>query len=386
MSLTSAEAAEARRKAATTLGHYNVKAGPTAWYLTGGLDIDYSDNIRYETSAFAKSDFLIKPRFDVQMIWPVTEQNSLNLRLGAGYNFYATYSEYDRYFITPGTELAFDLYVGKVWLSFHDRVSITEDTYQDPTVVGVADLSRLYNELGFTAVWDLNKLIARFGYDHANYVNLGDVQGYYPDGQADMFFTSLGYLIQPRMTAGLEAGASVVSYDQSSFSTFTEAFQWSTGVFFESQISQYMKGRASAGYSMMIPLEGPADGDDESGFYAQLGLTHRLNQYLDYVLNASKEVTFAFYGGSVDLYTVQMFMNWHIMKDTLIDTRFLYEHGTRLYSYSEVFDRYGPSIGFNRRITRHLLAGLRYTYYNRSSSTGWDYAANIISLNLRYRF
>lgn len=385
MSLTGAEAAELRRNAATTPGYYNLKAGPTAWNFFGGLEIEVSDNIRL--SPDAKSDLLFRPRFDTQMIWPLTEQNSLNLRLGAGYTFYVSNPEYNRYFVTPGTELVFDLYVGNLWLSFHDRISITENTYQDPTIVGEADYSRLENFLGFAGLWDLNKLIARFGYDHGNYVNLSSGNTLNPDGQAELFFGSLGYLIKPQMVAGLESSASFVSYDQSGTIGFTEATQLSVGGFFESQVSQYMKGRAGLGYNLMMPGEGPSEGDDESGIYAQLGLTHRLNEYVDYTLDASRRVSFTFYGGSLDLYTVTLAANWHVMQATRITTGLTYEHGKRLYTFPEEFDRIGPTVTIARRLTEHLTGSLRYTFYHRTSSLeGWDYNVNILNLSLNYRF
>lgn len=385
MSLTGAEAAELRRKAASTPGFYNLKAGPTAWNFSAGLEIEASDNIRL--SPDAKSDLLFRPRFDTQMIWPVTEQNSLNLRLGAGYTFYLSNTEFNRYFITPGTELVFDMYVGNLWLSFHDRISITEDTYQDPTIVGDADYSRLENLLGFVGVWDLNKVIVRFGYDHGNYINLASGNAANPDGQAELFFGSVGYLLKPQMTAGVESSASFVFYDEAGGVGFTEATQLSAGGFFEAQISQYMKGRAAVGYNVMLPGDGPSEGDDESGIYAQLGLLHRLNEYIDYTLDASRRVSFTFYGGSLDLYTVTLAANWHIMRDTRITTGFTYEHGKRLYSFPEEFDRVGPTVSIARRLTEHLTGGLRYSFYHRTSSIdGWDYDVNIVNLNLSYRF
>lgn len=387
MSLTSAEAAELRRKAATTLGYYNIKAGPTAWNFAAGLEAEYTDNVRLEPSQLARADLSLRPRVDTRMIWPVSQQNSLNLRLGAGYAFYVQHSEFNRYFISPGTELAFDLYVGKAWLSFHDRITITEDTYQDPTIVGAADYSRLENELGFTAVWDLNRIIARFGYDHANYLNLASGKSAYPDGQAEMFFTTIGYLFKPEMTAGIEAGASLVSYDPSASTTFTKALQYSGGGFYEARVSEYIKGRASAGYSVMSPTGGSAEGDDNSGFYAQLGLAHRLNEYVDYTLTGSKRMSFTFYGGSLDLYAITWMANWRVMRKTRIDTSFTYEHGKRLYAFLEEFDRFGPSIGINKALSEKIFVGARYTFYLRKSDVNnWDYTANIINLNARYQF
>ena len=47
MSMASAEAAEARRQAASTIGYYNLKLGPTAWNFGAGLGLEYNDNVIY---------------------------------------------------------------------------------------------------------------------------------------------------------------------------------------------------------------------------------------------------------------------------------------------------------------------------------------------------
>jgi hypothetical protein len=87
MSLASAEAAEARQKAASTIGYHNLKWGPTAWNFAAGLGLEFNDNVYY-TSSDERADLIVRPQVDAWMLWPVSEQNSLALRLGAGYSAY----------------------------------------------------------------------------------------------------------------------------------------------------------------------------------------------------------------------------------------------------------------------------------------------------------
>src|SRR5262245_41656180 len=84
MSLASAEAAEARRKAATTVGYYNIKLGPTAWRFNAGLQAQYDDNVGL-ASGNREEDFIFRPQINAQMLWPVTEKNSLHLSADVGY-------------------------------------------------------------------------------------------------------------------------------------------------------------------------------------------------------------------------------------------------------------------------------------------------------------
>ena len=117
------------------------------WKFSTGLGLDYNDNVNY-TQENPEGDFIFRPQMNVQMLLPVSDQNSLSLALGAGYSAYVQHPELNRTFITPNTGLSFDLYVGDFWINLHNRISITEDTYQDPSVAGTGGYSQLQNSLG----------------------------------------------------------------------------------------------------------------------------------------------------------------------------------------------------------------------------------------------
>jgi hypothetical protein len=385
LSLASSQAAEARRQAASTLGYYNVKLGPSAWRFAAGLGMAYDTNIRLDPDELAKSDFMFTPEVDARMLWPITDQNSLNLRLGGGYNAYTRYTEFNRWFINPGSELSFDIYVGNFWINLHDRFTITTDNYQDPTAVGIGDYSQFQNDAGFGVVWDLNKLVTRLGYDHLNYIILNGYQGQ-PDARQEVLSLAGGYPFQKDSELGLEIGTGFMHYDTSGTNTlYTDAIQWNIGPYVDLQLTDYIRGHLSVGYTMFMP---DAPGlDDFTGIYAQLGFSHRINQYVSYNLGGSRSVQFALFGGTIDLYTASLTANWHILREFTLSTGFLYEHGDYLDLYVETFDRYGPNVTLSRRITEKLTASLEYQYFNRSSDVpNWTYQVHIVSLNLRYQF
>jgi len=387
MSLASAEAAEARRKAATTVGYHNLKLGPTAWNFAAGLGFEFNDNVYY-TSSGEKSDLIVRPYIETRMLWPVSEQNSLTLSLGAGYSAYLQNPDLSRLYISPNTELSFDLYAGDVWLNFHERITIIEDNYSDPTIVGNADYSRLENTLGVTAVWDLNTVILRLGYDHAIYSSLSGGTAAYPDGQADMVFLTAGYTINRAMIAGVELGGGAVSYDLEGTNVFySDALQWNAGAFLESRFSDYIRGRLSGGYTVFSPDSNAPGVSDEGGTYVQLGMNHRLNKYVDYGLGVSHRVSFTFYGGTIEMYSGSLYANWRLIQKVNLTTGFTYEHGKYLYGYPEEFDRFGPSLRLSRYLTQKLSASLSYQFYWRDSNLPWrDYLMNIVNLSLRHQF
>jgi hypothetical protein len=391
MSLAGADAAEARRKAATTVGYYNLRLGPTAWNFDAGLGLELNDNIQLESVA-PKADLIFRPQIDARMMMPLTERNSLNLAFGAGYSAYVRYPQYDRFFLTPGSEISFDMYAGDFWFNFHDRATVTENNYQDPTVVGSANYSQFENALGVSATWDQNRVVTRAGYDHLNYVTIQGSQsaGAPPDGSSEVFSASSGYRLTSGILLGPELGGSLIHYSSSTVNqTFTDATQWNAGGFCEAQFSKYMAGRVNAGYTHFVPEPSGTNQDLQTigGMYLQLAFNHRLNRLLDYSISGGRTLNSTFYGGTVAMIDARLALNWNILRKTTLTTSFDYEHGKQFYGTTEIFDRYGPSVSLARRITAKLSASLSYQYFWRSSDLpDRDYSNNILQLMLTYRF
>ena len=386
MSIASAQAAEARRQAQSTVGYYNLKLGPTGWKFGTGLEVEFNDNVENQ-EVHREGDVIFRPQLNAQMIWPLSQMNSINLSLGAGYSFYVEHPGLNRLFLTPGSQLGFDLYVGDFWINLHDRFSLSEDAYQDPTVSGTGDFARFENAIGVAALWDLNKVIVRSGYDHVTYISLGANQGQ-PDGTSEVFSLSAGYALKPGMLLGVELGAGLLHYDSTNVE-FTDASQWNAGVFYDAKLSEYMSFRGSVGYTVYQPdntglTNAPGD---FTGLYTELGLSHRVNQYVDYTLSAGRTINFAFYGGTIDLYYARWQANWQLLRKITLGTTFEFEHGTQISFGAETFDRYGPGISVGRSITSKLSGGLAYHYYWRGSDVpGRNYTVNVVSLNLSYAF
>ncbi len=384
MSLVSAEAAEARRRAATTLGYYNLKLGQTAWRLSAGLGMEYNDNVNY-TQGDLQSDFVFRPQVNAQALWPVSERNSLNLSVGGGYSAYVRHPGLSRSFVTPDSELSFDLYVGDFWMNLHDRFSITENTYQDPTVAGTGDYSQLQNTLGVSTLWDLNKAVLRLGYDHENYDVLSGTQNR-PDGESEVFYSSVGHAPKPGMLFGVEFGGALLRYTGPN-TIYSDASQWNAGAFLNSQLAQHVHVQGSVGYTRYIPDSAGTTVSEFDGVYAQAALTHTVNRYLDYSLSGSRTITSTLQGGTVDLYSVSWQANWRIIRKTSLITSFVYYHGSQLAIGGETFDQYGPQITLGWRLSAKLSSSLGYQFYCRGSNEqDRDYVVNIASLNLTYTF
>jgi hypothetical protein len=393
MSIASAEAAEARSKAASTIGYYNLKLGPTAWNFGAGLGVQYNSNVN-NVESNPEGDFIFSPQINTRMVWPVSDQNSINLALGAGYSAYVNNPNLDRFFITPGSELSFDLYAGDFWINLHDRFSITENSYQDPTVAGTGQYSQFQNALGVATTWDLNKAIVRVGYDHVNYESLsggnGQNSGGQPSGYSEVFSASAGYALKPGMLLGVELGGSLINYTTTTTNQpYSNANQWNVGGFYDTPVSEYIHFTAHAGYTVYSPEAGGAAtaSSEFSGMYADIDIRHRVNQYMEYTLSGGRTLNIAFYGGTVDQYFVTWQGNWKILQKVTLGTSFSYVHGTDLYTGGETYDQYGPGISLSRPITAKLSTSLGYQFYLRDSNLpDRNYIVNVVSLNLNYAF
>lgn len=393
MSMASAEAAEARHKAASSIGYYDLKLGPTVWNFGAGLEVDYNSNVNI-TESNPEGDFIFRPQINTRMLWPVSEQNSINLALGGGYSAYLKNPKLDQVFIAPGSELSFDLYVGDLWINLHDRFSISENSYQDPTVAGTGNYSQLQNALGMVTTWDLNKVIAKIGYDHVTYDSLssGNAQnsGAQPSGYSEVFSTSAGYTLKPGMLLGVELGGSLINYNVTTTNqAYSDGTQWNAGGFYDTPLSEYIHFTAHAGYTVYSPRSSGAtiSGGDFSGIYAQVDVRHRVNQFMEYSLSGGRNLNIAFFGGTVDRYFARWQANWQVVRKVTLATSMTYEHGSYLYAGAETYDQYGPGISLSRPITAKLIGSLGYQVYLRDSDLpGRNYTVNVVSLSVNYAF
>ncbi len=389
MSTASAEAARARSLAATTVDYYNLQLGRSYWSFGAKLGADYDSNATL-VSNHPEYDFILRPELDVKMLLPVSDKNSLNLSAGAGYSAYVLHSELRRYYVTPDTAVSFDVYVGDFWINVHDRVSVTENSYQDPTAVGSGNFSQLQNAAGLGATWDLNQVTLKLGYDHVDYATLSGTPSGQANGHSEVMSLSGGFNVAPGLQLGVELGGDRLHYDTRSTNTLSsDAWQWSIGAFCEAQPGEYFHVRANAGYTSYQPeVKHPAANlGNFNGVYAQLEIRHRLNRFVDYTLTAGRSLNYAFFGGTVDLYYARWNAQWKIFRKTSVSTSFDFEHGQQLGAGTEMFSRYGPAITLGRSLTEKLSGqiGCRL-YWRDSNAANRNYTSSVVTSDLSYRF
>ena len=387
MSLAGDLASESQRQAQNTIGYYNLLLGPVAWRFSSGIGFDYNDNVNL--SQKGEDDLIFRPNLNAQMHWPVTQKNSLDVSLGAGYSLYAIHSELSRLYVNPGSGLSFNIYVGDCVINLHDRISVTENAYQNPTTGGNGNFAQLENTIGANTFWDLNKLAVQFGYDHNNDISIGSSRQL-PDATSENWFMNAGVIPIPEITVGVEGGWGLISYDQNQ-SAEPNAMQWNAGAFCKAQISKYITGRFDIGYTVYAPASSGVftNLNTAANFYFQFSISHQVNKFISYSLSAGRSTDSSFYGQPYDYYFVRWQPNWNIFRKYQLTTPFWWQKGTQLYYQGggADFDQYGIGINIGRPITKKLSGSLGYQLIRESSSQlSLNYTANIVSLNFSYQF
>lgn len=387
-SLAGEAAAEAAQQAATTIGYYNLKLGPVAWRLSSALDAEYDDNVNLLPD-HPDGDFIFRPSVDAEMTWPVTTDNSLNFSIGLGYSCYLQHQDLDQIYINPGSGLSFDIYIKDLKINLHDRLSVTENGYENPGLTNSTGIVRLENTAGVGALLDLNEAVVNLGYDHVNYVSLAGNE--IPDSSSENLIANAGFRVRPEFLAGLEAGGGFFHSSQSASLPIPDATQWNTGLFVQAQISQYLNVEFHAGLMGYLPQPTATltNLSATTGLYFQLSVSHRVNRIVSYTLSAGRSTDYANYGLPDEYYFVRWQPDWNLFRKISLGTPIAWEKGTQLATggSGNSFNQISAGINAGCSLTQKLTATLSEQFIRETSlQTAGNYTVNIVDLNLSYQF
>lgn len=381
-SLAGEAAAAARRRANMTVGYYNVMVSDLRMRFRAGLELEANDNVNLSAQQ-PRSDLIVRPQAGVNLVYPITERNSLNLNVGGGYSHYFREEQLSRYFITPGSELSFDIFVGDCVINLHDRFSVTQDSYANPATTGSGDVGTFDNTAGVSTTWDLNKLLITAGYDYT--LRRSTTSGFsQQDADSHGVFGQLGFKPNPSAVVGVETGVSWIDRE-----TFSGGVQYHGGVFYRAQVTEYISAQAGLGYTR-YDLDRPvlAGGEDQlSAMYGNLLVRHRANRWLSHALEGGREVQIGLFSSLLDLYYVRWQANWSLVQKLTLGTYLSYEWGTESGGANDELTRYGGGVSLSRGITKKLTARLYLDHLVRESNLpGRDYTQNRGGVTLNYGF
>jgi len=418
-SLAGEAAAEARRQSIDKIP-YNLEVGPIKFRFSATMGFEYNDNVNlaedgtytfftpagtpFPVTTEAQSDWILHPQVNLNALWPITQLNTLRLDLGIGYSIYMDHSDYNTssILLSPGSQLAFDIFVGDFRINLHDRFSIQQDPISEAQLSNVADYGRFENLAGIAVLWDLNQAVVTFGYDHYNFVALED-RFEYLDRNADIFAGSIGFTPTATMTIGAEGSITDTYYDQN---VLNDSLAYSAGLFLETQLTPNLRVRVAGGYQL-IDFDNTGlvnDNQNSDDYYANLVLSHRVNSVFSHNLSIGHENTIGVNSNYVTLNYIRHTGTWNVFYHTLLTTELFYEdaadsggQGTTLLPgpglplfnpfVAESFHRYGGAISLGYQLTPHVTLGFRYQYTQKDSDQPLrDYRQNRVSFDGTYSF
>ena len=417
-SLAGEAAAEARKQEIDKIP-YNLQVGPIKFRFSATMGIEYNDNINLAeggTYAFPsplgaitittepQEDVILRPQVNLNALWPITQLNTLRLDLGIGYAFYLDHSNYNTssILLSPGSQLAFDIFVGDFRINLHDRFSLQQDPIDEIALSNVADYGRFENLAGISVLWDLNQAVVTLGYDHYNFIAMNDRFDYL-DRAAEIFSGTIGFTPSSNVTVGVEGNAVDTYYDKN---VLNDSWDYSAGVFLETQVTSYLRIRVAGGYQW-IDFDNVGivnDAHDLSDYYANLLISHRVNSVFTHNLSIGHESQLGVNSNYVRLSYIRHTANWNIFYHTLLSTELFYEKADDSGGMGTLFlpipgvpninpfvaehvHRYGGALTLGYQLTPHVTLGLRYQYTQKDSDQPLrDYRQNRVALDGTYSF
>lgn len=386
-SLAGEAAAEARQQDVERIP-YNLLVGPVRFRFSATVGVEYNDNINLSQHDEREDDIIFRPQVNFDAIWPITQLNTLRLDLGIGYAVYVSHSEdnTNTILLSPGSQIAFDIFVGDFRINIHDRMSLQQDPISEPAISNTADYGRFENTAGISVLWDLNKVQATLGYDHYNFIATND-QFDYINHNSEILSGSLSFAVASNTNIGVEGTGVYTYYDKNVLNDSKDA---SGGGFIETQLSSYLRLRLAGGYQWIGFDNGGLvnDQSDVNDYYANILLTHRLNATLSQSVSAGHENQLGVNSNSVRLNYVRHTITWNLVRNTLLTTEFFFEDGNESGGFiDEHFHRVGAAGTVGYQLTPHVTLGLRYQYTQKySDSPGRNYIQNRVSLDGTYSF
>ncbi len=389
VSRTGPEAAQARKdaKMADKGGPYNIKLGGIEARFSAGISEEYNDNIGISSTG-QQDDFITTPHLGVDITWPFSQLNTLSLKLGISYQKYINHPSQDSstILIQPDSVLDFDFYAGDVHFNLHDQISLQQDPSQVTQLSNLATFRRLENTAGIGAEWDLNTIMLEGGYDNSVFHSLEN-RFTFLDRMTHSFHGKAGVKASANVTTGLLGSYSMTEYDQG---VQNNSRAWSSGIFADVIISEFMRGNATVSYQNSEFDRGGtiADNTNFGSMVYSFTLQHQLNQTINHSIGYHRYTSLGIGSNFTDTQELNYQISLELMEHLTTGITFYYqwfEDSKSLSSENGTRFGIGPQIGYSLTESTHLT--LSYQYSNRDSnlSTG-DYQQNVVRIDLNHQF
>ena len=164
-----------------------------------------------------------------------------------------------------------------------------------------------------------------------------------------------------------------------------------SGPFASMQLSPNVSLSATGGIQLLGASTNGQVGDttgNVTSWYASLGITHRINNYMNQTLSVSKSNPTGLNSNFVGLTSLQHTFSWQLIRDVSLGSAEFIEYGTDSGgALAENVWRYGGSVTLGYALTQKLGLSLTYSLTKRDSNVAdRDYTQNVLTLGASYAF
>jgi hypothetical protein len=366
---------------------YNLKWGQATGRFHGSIQTEFNDNINLSRDGL--SDVIFSPQVGVGFIWPISQNNNMQLDLGLGYRWYLKHSELNAVNITPDTRWHFQFKVKDVTLMVHDAFRTTIDPVERPELSGTsgntANFRRFNNDAGIQGTWNYNTHLSfSAGYD---YVIDRSLNSDFRELDRDDHTLNLGtyYESNSKLVLGITEAYTITEYlrhvqnDGTSFTVSPLATYHATDL---------ITLDASVGYTIAnFERNGTiADTSDYAGITWQVGARHTINSRMSHNLRLSRSVTPGLGSNFSEVTAFQYGFLWKVNSWIGLNSNFSYED---LFASGglDKAQRFLTYIGFNFKMSRHWNGALSYGFaWKDSEDPSRNYTQNRVTIELSRLF
>jgi len=373
---------------------YNIKMGPVQMNFSAGMGAAYNTNVNASQNGSGNSGFYLTPRVGAAIYWPYSKVNNMNLTIQSGYNYYLTGDVDNRqqFYISPGSQLAFNIFVQDVHITLYTRPSITTNPAYDPTVGGGGNYNVANNVAGINVAWDLNDVLFNVGL--ANSLNYSLTSDYTnQNNTGNQIYANASFLLQPYLRLGLQGSASTITYFAGSSqgaNSLNDGISFMLGPFASGNITRYTTWSAGVGWQVSLFNEknNPLNTGNASNPYFYFSISNELNRYYTHGFSASFETAPSYQSNFVQLFTLSYNFSWILIRDWSLGGSLFFNNGSESPGpNSEDYNQAGFNLGLGYQLTKNWFANVYYSLIGRGSTVPGDqYSQQIIGVNLNYAF
>ncbi|MBV8282634.1 MAG: hypothetical protein JO347_11325 [Candidatus Eremiobacteraeota bacterium] len=369
-----------------------VRVGPFSGIGKLGLGYLYTDNANTTgTNTTGTQKLSLNEIFedlDVDLSWPMSPFNRIDLRLGGQLqeNFYSNGTNALNLAIHPGSQIQFEARIGEFLLRAFERFTILQDPVTDPSVAGQTNLNRLSNTIGagvelplYHADFDLT-----FAYTYSDQLGGAAISAAAGGVLLNSFHlgSKISFQFSPTLSYGLEVNATYNAGD-GPFDFYT----FSLGPFIRGNITRLLEVDAGVG-----PLLSAGPAGEPPQYYAFLAIRYRFSRLLQILAGIDHDTEFSSGLGVTQNNNIRLTVRASLTQRWAVSVGPYVNFGSVITgelpgSYTQI----GVETLLNYAFSRRLTGELTYRYARRNGGhseveAGTSYTQNLASVSLSYHF